>query len=305
MTSERYDLSRFRDAYLDYLEGDRDNPPALDDLPGELRPTAESFIRSITAARGVDPHASRPSVGQLLARRSSTNNGPGDFGPGDFAGSLQNHLRLTVDPNASVTRDAASATMGLASTSLILARGMRVRIVPETDSLDLEYTIAGRAQDIARVFSTFPDSHAVLYTTAGEQRLGVVVDRGDVHGAIETPSGESRAPRLRRSIAGAATACEEWLTGIIPDFKPLGTDLFEAPVAPGSSLDAYRLAMKIVEEVSTSGARARIEAKRDTWRPFGDEEAQHLATIVQEARLGQLSKDGYLSHLDELVGVGA
>lgn len=300
MTSERYDLSRFRDAYLDYLEGDRDNPPALDDLPGELRPAAESFIRSITAARGVDPYASRPSVGHLLARQSSTNNGVGDF-----AGSLQNHLRLTVDPNTSVTRDAASAAMGLASTSLILARGMRVRIVPEPDSLDLEYAIAGRAQDIARVFSTFPDSHAVLYTTTGEKRLGVIVDRGDVHRAIETPSGESRAPRLRRSIAGAATACEEWLTGIIPEFKPLGADLFEAPVAPESSLDAYLLAIKIVEEVSTSGARARIEAKRDTWRPFGDDEAQHLAAIVQEARLGQLSKDGYLSHLDDLVGVGA
>ena len=45
------------------------------------------------------------------------------------------------------------------------------------------------------------------------------MDRGDVHGAIETPSGERRAPRLRRSIADASTACEEWLTEHDSDFR--------------------------------------------------------------------------------------
>ena len=66
MTIEHDDLSRFQDAYLDYLEGARDEPPALEDLPGEQRRAAEAFIKSITAARGVDPRASRPSIEQLL-----------------------------------------------------------------------------------------------------------------------------------------------------------------------------------------------------------------------------------------------
>jgi hypothetical protein len=54
-------LSKFRDAFLDYLEGDRQEPPGLEELPEEQRPAAESFIRSITAARGVDPYASWPA----------------------------------------------------------------------------------------------------------------------------------------------------------------------------------------------------------------------------------------------------
>ena len=300
MTSERYDLSRFRDAFLDYLEGDRDQPPALEDLPEEQRPAAEAFVESITAARGVDPYASRPSIERLLAWRSPTNNRTGELGE-----VLQDHLRLMVDPKASVTPDAASAAVGLASTSLILARGMRIRVVPETNSPDLEYALTVKAEDIAKVFSAFPDSDAVLYTTTGNEPLGVVVDRGDVCRSIETPSGEIRDPRLRRPITDAATACEKWLTGMIPEFKPLGPDLVDPKVDPESALDAYRLAIKIVEEVSTSGARARIEAKRDTWQPFGDQEAQYLAAIVQAAQLGHLSEEDYKSHLDKLVGIDA
>ena len=300
MTSERYDLSRFRDAFLDYLEGDRDQPPALEDLPEEQRPGAEAFVESITAARGVDPYASRPSIERLLAWRSPTNNHTGELGE-----VLQDHLRLTVDPKASVTPDAAAAAGGLASTLVILARGMRIRVVPETNSPDLEYALTVKAEDIAKVFSAFPDSHAVLYTTIGKERLGVVVDRGDVHRAIETPSGERRAPRLRRSVTAAATACEEWLTGMIPDFEPLSIHLLETTAAPESALNPYRLASKVVDEVSASGARARIEAKRVTWRDFGVQEAQGLAAIVQEAQLGHLSEEDYKSHLDELVGIAA
>ena len=52
MISERDDLSRFRDAYLDYLEGVSGEPPVLEDLPEEQRLPAESFIKSIRAARG-------------------------------------------------------------------------------------------------------------------------------------------------------------------------------------------------------------------------------------------------------------
>ena len=55
MNSERDDLSKFLDVYLDYLENARDEPPALEDLPEEQRLAAESFIRSIKAARGWTP----------------------------------------------------------------------------------------------------------------------------------------------------------------------------------------------------------------------------------------------------------
>ena len=300
MNSDHNDLSKFRDAYLDYLEGDRDEPPVLEDLPEEQRRAAKAFIDSIAAARGVDPYASRPSIEQLLASRSQTSDRISELGE-----LLQDHLRLTVDPRALVTPDAASAAFGLASALVIQARGMHIRVVPEAYSTDLDYALPRRAEYIARVFSAFPDSHAVLYTTTGQRPLAVVVDRGDVQGAIETPSGEMRAPRLRRSITDAATACEVWLMGMIPEFQPLSTDLIEPTAAPEAALDPYQLASKVVVDVSTAGARARVEAKQDTWRNFGDQEAQRLAAIVHEAQLGPLSEEDYRSHLDELVGEAA
>ena len=85
----------------------------------------------------------------------------------------------------------------------------------------------------------------------------------------------------------------------------MSTDLLEPTEVPESALNPYQLASKVVDEVSKAGAQARIEAKRATWRDFGDQEVQHLAAIVQEARLGQLSEEDYMSHLDKLVGIAA
>lgn len=296
MNIEHDDLSRFQDAYLDYLEGNRDKPPALEHLPEEQRRRAEAFVWSITAARGVDPYASRPSIEQLLESRSQTTDPTRELGE-----LLQDHLRLTVDAKALVTPDAASAAVGLASALVIQARGMRIRVVPETTSKDLDFGLADRAQDIARVFSAFPDSHAVLYTTTGQQPSAVIMDHGDVRRAIETPTGETRAPRLRRSIADARTACELWVKSLIPEFEPLSIDLLARTTALEDALDPFYLANKVVREVSLAGTRARIEAKRATWQDFGDLEARCLATIVQEAQRGQLSEEGYRFILDELV----
>ena len=300
MNSERDDLSKFLDVYLDYLENARDEPPALEDLPEEQRLAAESFIRSIKAARGVDPYASRPSIEQLLAWRSHTTDQTGELGE-----VIQNHLRFTVDHKAVVTTDPASDALGLASTWVIQARGMRLRVVPEMTSENLDFALTRRAGDIARVFSAFPETHAVLYTTMGQSPRAVVVDRGDVQGAIETPSGEIREPRLRRSVADSGMACEAWLRGLIPEFQPLSTDLLESTAASESALDPHLLARKVVGEVSTAGARARIPAKQDTWRDFGDLEAARLADLVHEAQLGQLSEEDYKSRIDELVARAA
>ena len=284
----------------DYLEGARGEPPAFEELPEDQRPEAESFVKSIMAARGVDPYASRPSIEQLLAWRSKATDHAGDLGE-----ALQDYLRHTIDPRAMVASDPASVAMGLASALVIHARGMRLRVVPEMTSENLDFALSRRAEDISKVFRAFPETHAVLYTTTGQSPLAVVVDRGDVQGAIETPSGEMREPRLRRSMADSGTACEVWLKGLIPEFQPLSTDLLESAAASESALNPHLLARKVVGEVSTAGTRARIQAKQDTWRDFGDFEAERLADLVQEAQLGQLSEENYKSRIDELVVVDA
>ena len=299
MTTEHDELRMFQEAYLDYLEGDRDAPPTLDNLEGEERRSAESFIEAIKAARGIDPYASRPPIEQLLKSRSEKMETHRNLGNG-----LQYHLRQTVDPEALVMVDAASGAIGLDSSLVIQARGIRMRVVEE-GSDDLDGALVRRADDIARVFGTFPDCQAVLYTTSGQDPRGVVLVRGDVYGAIETPSGKERPPRLPRSVVAAATACEVWLKGLIPEFKPLSKELLAGATAAQSAIDAFELASKVVSEVSVSGARARIEAKREVWGRFGVREARQLAALVENARSGRLSAESYRSRVDELSGMAA
>ena len=62
------ELSRFREAYLDFVEGSRVDPPRLGGMTAQQRLTAAAFIRSTADTRGVDPHAERPALDEMLAR---------------------------------------------------------------------------------------------------------------------------------------------------------------------------------------------------------------------------------------------
>ncbi len=53
-------------AYLDFLEG-HGHLPVLDNLTTEDRRQAEALIDAMHAGRGIDPHASTPSIEELLA----------------------------------------------------------------------------------------------------------------------------------------------------------------------------------------------------------------------------------------------
>ena len=299
MTIKHNKLKVFQKEYLDYLEGDRDKPPTLDNLGGEERWMAEAFIETIKAARGIDAYASRPPIEQLLEARSEKTDTPGNL-----MNTLQTHLQKTVDAEAAVTVDVASGATGLNSSLLIQARGIRLRVVEEKSG-NLDSALAVRAENIGRVFSTFPDCQAVLYTTSGKDPRGVVLARGDVFEAIETPSGEECPPRLPRSVVTATTACEVWLKGLIPEFKPLDKELLEGATMAQSSIDTFELASKVVEEVSASGARAKIEAKRESWGRFGSQEARQLEALVEDARSGRLSTESYKLRIDELGGMAA
>lgn len=295
MTIEYHDLGSFQDAYLDYLEGDRDEPPKPEHLPLEHRRDAEAFVTSITAARGIDPYASRPSIEQLMASRNVVADPTETLGE-----ALQDHLRTTVDTSALVTVDSASTIAGLASGLLIQARGMRMRAVPETGSADLGEAIGGRTKDIANVFDAFPDCHAVLYTTTSEEPLAVVLDRVDAYAAVETPSGQTQPPRLPRTPVLATSACEMWLRHLIPDFQPVTPELLGPSVLRDPGLDTHHFARRALAEVSAAGRRARIDAKRATWAVFGDELAPLLAEILEQVQTGPLPDDAYEFHLERL-----
>ena len=295
MNNEFDDFERFLDAYLDHLENDQFDAPSLEGMTSKQRRAAEAFVKSITAARGINPYASRPSLEQLLSRQYSE-----EFLVRELGEALSNHLRLTIDRGISVEADAASAAVGLSSMLVVSVLGMRIRVVPETIKADLNAGIVSRASDIASVFSELTDTQVVMYTTLGRDALGVVVDRSDVGGAIETPSGEKRAPRLRRPIASPGVVCERWLSGIIPEFKPINAIEHHSHLAGDSKIDPLQLAHEALETVAAAGSRARIDAKRVTWQGFEEKDASRLADIVVAAQCGPMSREEYSARLDEI-----
>ena len=299
MTRDHDELSHFRDAYLDYLEGIRDEPPSLDSLTGDQRRTAEAFVESITASRGVDPYASRPSIEQLLARLDESS-----YTVDDIGGLLQAWLRAEVDPRAAVVSDVAAEAFEVASKLLIQARGMRIRAVMEASSVDLDTGFSRRVADIASVFGAFPDTSAVLYFTTGPDPCGVIVEREDVHGAFETPSGAHRDPRLRSPVTDVGVACAQWLTNAIPVFDPPG-DLLEPLVSVGPRVEPMRVASEAVADVVAAGGRARIGAKIASWTGLGEPEAAGLAAIIEEAQRSFLSEGDYRLRLENIIGEAA
>lgn len=304
MNMEQNDLEAFLDgfidAYLDFLEGARREPPGLDDLTSEQRRAAEGYIQSITAARGVDPHASPPSIEQLLTAGARAREAAPELGE-----ALQSHLRAFVDPRSRVTADVAADAAGLASALVVHAHGMRLRVVAEPPSVDLDAAFPTRVGDIAAVFGAFPDSSVVLYATTGAEAAGVIVEREDVHSAIETPSGAVSAARLRRPVMDAASACGMWLQEAVPEFEPPQADLLGSSAAPDALPDPLGLATRVVDELVVAGNRARIGAKRVAWGTLGETESQGLAAIVDDAQHGRLSSDEYRRRLEDTVGMAA
>ncbi|MXW27096.1 MAG: hypothetical protein F4Z77_12500 [Dehalococcoidia bacterium] len=300
MTKEPDNLSDFRSAYLDYLEGERPVAPLIDDLTGEERLAAEAFVESITTARGIDPYASRPSIEELHAILTRTSDGVDELGE-----MLQAHLRHGVDQTAVVVVDVAADAAGLASALVVHAHGMRLRVVAEPPSVDLDAAFATRVGDIAAVFGAFPDSSVVLYATTGADAVGVIVEREDVHNAIETPSGAVVAARLRRPVMDAASACAMWLQEAVPEFEPLQIDLLGSPATPDALPDPLSLATRAVDELVVAGNRARIGAKRVAWGTLGETESQGLAAIVDDAQHGRLSSDEYRRRLEDTVEMAA
>ena len=300
MTKEPDNLTDFRAAYLDYLEGERLVAPLLDGLTGNERRAAEAFVESITAAQGIDPYASRPSIEELLTILKRSGDSVDEFGE-----MLQAHLRHRVDQAAVVLGDVAAAGAGLASALVVHAHGMRLRVVAEPPSVDLDTAFRNRVGDIAAVFGAFPDISVVLYATTGADADGVIVEREDVHTAVETPSGVVSAARLRRPVMDAASACAMWLKEAVPEFEPPQTDFLGSPVASDALPDPESLATRAVDELVVAGSRARIGAKRIAWGNLGEAESQDLAVIVDDAQRGRLSSEEYRRRLEDTVGMAA
>lgn len=72
MAADKEPIRNFREAYLEYLDGEHDAPPSMEGLSDSARQTVELWLKSLQDARGIDPFASRPSAAELHARIESS-----------------------------------------------------------------------------------------------------------------------------------------------------------------------------------------------------------------------------------------
>jgi hypothetical protein len=300
MTEPRDPVDELLDAYFDYLEGVGEEP-SLDHLTTEQRAEAEQLIASLKAAQGINPESSRPSLAALMAPASARQE---PSSPELLAHGIQASLRRSTDPRARVVGDAAAQAAGLASTLVIYARGLRIRVLVADEGADIDAAYAASVPSIAAVFGAFPDSNAVLVTTVDSNPLGAIVDRDDIVTAIETPSGRARPPRISRPVLYSPDACAHYVMETMPAFEPFEHLASQhAAMSSADVVDVDHIAAGAVEEIAASGARARLAAKKDAWASLGRPEAAVIATALRRALGGEYDETSFRQQVEELVDV--
>jgi hypothetical protein len=179
---------------------------------------------------------------------------------------------------------------------------LRLRTLVDSDGGDLDTTYAARVPAIAAVFGAFPDTNAVLLTSVGLMTVGAIVDRDDVVTAIETPSGKPRPPRIRRPVTSPAEACLQYAAEVMPMFEPFQYVATSAATSP-DVLDVAAVVTTAIEDVVTSGARARLTAKKSAWTSLGEREAIGIAAALRAAASGEFDSAEFSRQIDELVEV--
>jgi len=298
MATDKESIRNFREAYLGYLDGERDAPPSMEGLSDSARRTVEIWLKSLQDARGIDPFASRPSAADLHARIKSRKQEGNDEA---IRRALEEGLKSSLDEEAFVSHDGVSIGSGFASRIVIHARGLRIRVVLHPDATDLVAAFRSRLPDVAALFGAFPDTNGILLSTAdGEGLKGTMVDRYDVVSAIETPSGREEAPRMGE-ITDAIAACTHFVNVAMPVFGSFRYVATAVPGQLGEVLDIERVAREAIQEVVESGVRARVEAKRVAWSGIGDGARAFVSGLLGDTLQRSVSEDELRRRLDDAV----
>jgi hypothetical protein len=272
MTKPNDRVDQVIDAFLDYLEGQRDEP-TLDHLTDDERAEARRLIASIRSGRGLDPYSSPPSLDSVLAGTP-------------FEGSLERDLPIDDDvldlvrselgAYASVVRDVDASERGLAGDFVLRVEGQRLRVVVVAASTALT---ADRAVASAHaLFGAFPDTCGVLLVHPNAEMSSIAIDPFDAAECIVVPSGMVERPRARRPVLPLADSLRLYMEFIAPDLSDSSGPLERR------ELDAAELARaaakRSVEAIAADGRRARIPAKKEAWGSFGDAQTTALAALV-------------------------
>jgi hypothetical protein len=246
-------------AFVAYLEGDA-RRLALDHLTDEDRRLAEALMESLVAGRGIDPHASRPSLETLLAGTQVAELLPAmNSAIVDAADptTAQQVLR-DADRRAHVDIDFGSPDRATVVYSYLDFRA-RFLLVQAT-----EPTVTEEVVDLVRaLFDYDPDTVRVGVVAARNRELETrVLSADEVGHTITTPHGEPHT-RLEPPLP-LALAARRILEQNAPEWGSFGFDQSSDPID--------------VTSVATEAAERAIE--REAARPYKAEKARAYRALV-------------------------
>lgn len=254
-------------AYLDFLEGDGPEP-TLDQLSPDERAHAEELIQSLMAGRGIDPHASRPSLDALLS---------GSEFEGSMSASAAVHNAVSVQEIRTAVADIeprASAELGTVAGLDVVTFALldlRIRFQP-LDAVDLSDVaeIRGLAD---KILTTDPDtSHVAIVAARSADLLTQVLTAADVGPAVSTPRGDTQVP---------------WPTPL-----PLSMALRQIVESAVPQWDHFSLEASFTETPDVTALAEEIAAQvvaREAVRPFkGDKGRAYKALVGHESLIAEL-----------------
>lgn len=261
-------------AFLDYLEGTMSERPTLDHLTDDDRRRAEKLMASLETGRGIDPHASRPSVETLLAGTDLA--GLLSLSPADAARAADPANVLDVLAGVDVR---AQADIGSGGTVVYGYLDLRARFVlVNTDTP----VAADEARAVAqRLFDGDADTTRVgIVAARSEELVTQVLTAADVGHTVTAPRGESHTqwtPPLPLALAA-----RQMLEQCVPEWESADFDH-----ALSEPLDVAAIAAEIARRIiGREAARPYRGDKARAYRALTGQEAAFASLVVAVAERG-------------------
>lgn len=274
-------------AYLEHLEHGGPEP-SLDHLGADDRRRAEQMIELMLEGRGIDVYRSRPSLDALLAGTEFED----WLTPPDSAGLSIDAIRADVVESlgsaSEPIADGAAEREGIRCDAIVRFQSLRLRLQFRDD--------IATAADLARVdpraaagpiFGRFPETPAVVLVIGDTGLSSVPIDPYDTEDIIGTPDGEIYPPRITRPVLPLYDTLRMLVDELVPDLAVNDISDGRAPVERDDIIRAE--CEKAAAAVVTEGAKARTDAKKETWSAF--DEYELLASICAAATIEELTED--------------
>ena len=269
--SERQDrVDAVIEAFLDHLEGTGERP-SLDHLTDGERQEAEALMKSLEAARGIDPYASRPSIELLLAGTRFEELLHGHSRASTEIGAIQivHGVLADIDGRARVEVDYSDEF----DTVVYSYLDLRVRfLLVEADASE-PFITEGVRRVVERILDTETDTSRVGVVAAqSDELITQILGPHDLGRTITAPNGSSQAqwePAL-----SLALAVRRMLEKSAPEWDP-----FDFDPGFGNAVDVAAIALEYARRLIAQEAARRYQ---------GEKGSAYRSLLNQESLIGDL-----------------